>query len=137
MPKSHVIFPLAIESEYSRSILKMGRMTLETRRRVVNLSKLGMRLKAIKHRLEEEGIQVSKTGLCMLLKKYKETGTVQDRFRPRNQSKKLTLEHLALIDAAVDKDDEVSNGDLCKMLREECGIVVSKSTVQRAKKHLG
>ena len=96
-----------------------------------------MRLKAIKLRLEEEGIQVSKTSLCLLLKKYRETGTVVDRFRPRCHNKKLQLQHLILIDEAIDKDDEVSNGDLCKMLKEECGIVVSKGTVQRAKKHLG
>ena len=96
-----------------------------------------MRLKAIKLRLEEEGIHVSKTSLCLLLKKYKETGTVADRFRPRSQARKLQLEHLRLIDEAIDKDDEVSNGDLRKMLQEEAGIIVSKSTIQRAKKHLG
>ena len=115
----------------------MGRMTLDTRRRVVTLSRLGMRLKAIKGRLEEEGIHVSKTSICMLLKKYREIGTVVDRFRPPSHSKKLTIEHLALIDAAVDKDDEISNDDLRKILQEEGGIVVSKSTVQRAKRHLG
>ena len=96
-----------------------------------------MQLKAIKGRLEEEGIHVSKTSLCMLLKKYREISTVADRFRPRSHSKKLTIEHLALIDAALDKDDEISNDDLRKILQEEGGIVVSNNTVQRAKKHLG
>ena len=41
--------------------------------------------------LEEEGIRVSKTSLCMLLKKYKETGMVADQFRPCSQAKKLQL----------------------------------------------
>lgn len=112
-------------------------MTLETRRKVVMLSRLGMRLKAIKLRLEEEGVQLSKTSLCLLLKKYRETGTVADRCIQRCYGKKLQLQHYRLIDGAISKDDEVSNGDLCKMLKEECGIVVSKNTVQRAKKHLG
>ena len=85
------------------------------------LSRLGMRLKAIKLRLEEEEVQVSKTSLCLLLKKYRETGTVADRFRQRCYGKKLQLQHYRLIDEAIDKDDEVSNGDLCKMLKEECG----------------
>ena len=115
----------------------MGRMTLETRRRVVNFSRLGMRLKPIQHRLAEEGISVSRTSLCLLLKKYQETGMITDRVRPRSQGKKLELEHLCLIDEAVDKDDEISNADLRKMLQEETGIVVSISTIQRAKKHLG
>lgn len=114
----------------------MGRMTLETRRRVIYFSRLGMRLKDIKLRLAEEGIAVSKTSLCLLLKKYKETGTISDRVRPRSQAKKLQLEHLSLIDEALDRDDEVSNADLRQML-QEFGIVVSISTIQRAKKHLG
>ena len=96
-----------------------------------------MRLKAIKLRLEEEGIRVSKTSLCLLLKKYRETGTVADRFRARGHTKKLQLQHLVLIDEALENDDEISSSDLCKMLKEECGIVVSKGTIQRAKKHLG
>ena len=96
-----------------------------------------MRLKAIQHRLAEEGISVSKTSLCLLLKKYKETGTIADRIRPRSQRRKLQVEHLSLIDEALDKDDEISNADLRKMLKEETGIVVSISTIQRAKNHLG
>ena len=114
----------------------MGRMTLETRRRIVNFSRLGMRLKNIQLRLVEEGISVSKTSLCLLLKKYKETGTLADRIRPPSQTKKLRLEHLRLIDQALDEDDEISNADLRKML-QEAGITVSISTIQRAKKHLG
>ena len=75
----------------------MKRMTLDTRRRDVTLARLRMRLKAIKCRLMEEGIHVSKASLHMLLKKYKEIGTVADRFRPQSHSK--TVEHLELIDA--------------------------------------
>ena len=82
---------------------RMGRMTLETCRRVVNFSRLGMHLKPIQHRLAEEGISVSRTSLCLLLKKYQETGMIIDRVRPWSQGKKLQLEHLRLIDEALDK----------------------------------
>ena len=72
------------------------------------------------------------------VKKYKETGTIADRIRPRSTlGRKLQLEHLRLIDEALDKDDEISSVDLCKMLQEKAGILVSISTVQRAKNHLG
>ena len=117
------------------SICKMRRMTLDTRRDVT-LARLKMRLKAIKCRLVKEGIHVSKASLHMLLKKYK-IGTVADQFRPQSHSKKLTVEHLVLIDAALDKDDEVSNDDLCKISQVQGGIVVSTSTVQCTKRHLG
>ena len=96
-----------------------------------------MRLKAIQRRLAEEGVTISKTSLCLLLKKYKETGTIADRIRPRSLGRKLQLE-LRLIDEALDKDDEISSVDLRKMLQEKAGILVSISTVQRrAKNHLG
>ena len=57
-------------------------------------------------RLEEEGIKVSKTSLCMLIKKYKATRMIADRIRPPVKSKKLELEHLCLIDEALDADNE-------------------------------
>ena len=41
------------------------------------------------------------------------------------------------LDEALDKDDEISSDDLRKMLQEKAGILVSISTVQRAKNHLG
>ena len=115
----------------------MGRMTLETCRRVIKFSWLGMRLKTIQRRPAEEGVTISKTSLCLLLKKYKETGMIADRIRPRSLGRKLQLEHLRLIDEALDKDDEISSVDLRKMLQEKAGILVSISTVQHAKNHLG
>ena len=92
-----------------------------------------MRLKAIQRRLAEEGVTISKTNLCLLLKKYKETGMIADRIRPQSLERKLQLEHLRLIDEALDKDDEISSIDLRKMLQEKAGILVFISTVQRAK----
>ena len=78
-----------------------------------------MRLKAIQCRLAEEGVTISKTSLCLLLKKYKKTGTIADQIRPRSLGRKLQLEHLHLIDEALDKDDEISSVDMRKMLQEK------------------
>ena len=43
----------------------MGRMTLETRRRVITLHSDGVKLKDIQSYLKGEGIAVSKTSLCL------------------------------------------------------------------------
>ena len=96
----------------------MGRMTLETRRRVIKFSWLGMQLKAIQRHLAE-GVTISKTSLCLLLKKYKETGTIADQIRPRSLGRKLQLEHLRLIDEALDKDGEISSVDLHKCYKRK------------------
>ena len=114
----------------------MARMSMETRRRVIVLFKRGVRLKKIKARLEEEGIKVSKTSLCLLIKKYKTTGMIADKIRPPAKTKKLELEHLCLIDEALDEDDELSTNEIRSKLRK-VGVVASLSTIQRAKKYLG
>ena len=112
-------------------------MTLEVRRRVVNLRYNNkMCLKDIKLHLENERIFVSKTSLCLLLRKYKQTGSVVDRPRPPSLAKKLQLRHLVMIDEALAEDDEMTNAELREMLRE-AGVMVSLSTIQRAKRHLG
>ena len=116
-------------------IATMPRMSLETRRRVIIFSKSGYKLKEIKARLEE-GIEVSKTSLCLLIKKYKATGTIADKVRPPAKTKKLELEHLCLIDEALDEDDEISTNEIRSKLRD-VGVVASLSTIQRAKKYLG
>ena len=117
-------------------ITVMARMSMETRRRVIVLFKRGVRLKKIKARLEEEGIKVSKTSLCLLIKKYKTTGMIADKIRPPAKTKKLELEHLCLIDEALDEDDELSTNEIRSKLRK-VGVVASLSTIQRAKKYLG
>ena len=108
---------------------------METRRRVIYLHQRSMKLKDIQSRLKEEEIFVSKTSLCLLIKKYKTFGIVSDKLRPL-QSRKLKLEHLSLIDDTLAHDDETSTTELrAKLL--EIGLNVSRSTVQRAKRRLG
>ena len=57
--------------------------------------KLKYTLKKIKARLEEGGDVVSKTFLCLLIKKYKATGSVAD-YRPTARPKKLKEIHYDL-----------------------------------------
>lgn len=113
----------------------MARMNLDTRRRVICLHRQGFKLKDIQLRLKEEDIFVSKRSLCLLIKKYKLHGTILDLPRPVPPGK-LSLEHLKMIDNALEQDDETSTAELRAMLRE-AGVRVSLSTVQRTKRKLG
>ena len=56
----------------------MGRMSIDTRLRVVMLEQAGFTVGTIQQRLQQEGITVSKTALCSLLKKFRLRGTVRD-----------------------------------------------------------
>ena len=95
----------------------------------------GFKLKDIQLRLKEEDIIVSKRSLCLLIKKYKVHGTILDMPRPVRPGK-LSLEHLRIIDSALEQDDETSAAELRGLLRE-AGARVSVSTIQRAKRKLG
>ena len=113
----------------------MARMSLQTRERVINLHKSGFKLKDIQAFLKIEDINVSKTSLCQLIMKYKRFGIITDRLRAV-QPHKLSLEHLQVIDEALEQDDEISTPELCAKL-QDVGVTVSISTVQRAKRDLG
>jgi len=74
---SHV-FLLSIAIHILHSLGTMTRLAIDTRRRVVILSKNGFTLRDIKACLKE-GMHISKTSLCILLKKYRQTGSIVDR----------------------------------------------------------
>jgi len=95
----------------------MATMSLETRRQVIRLHQCGWKLKHIHSHLQKEDIKVSKTSLCLLIRKYRRFGTVADL--PRSPPpKKLMLVHLQVIDEALAQDDEISTPELCALLNE-------------------
>ena len=115
----------------------MPRLSVENRQRVVRLFKDGHRPTEILARLEEEDIRVSKVALYALLKKYRETGRVEDRARAR-APKKLSDVHYSFIDSALQQDDELTTAKLYDQLLESFpDITASKSTVKRARRELG
>ena len=80
---------------YALDYLTMGRKSYSTKNRVITMWKLKYTLKKIKARLEGE--VVSKMSLCLLIKKYKATGSVAD-YRPTARPKKLKDIHYQFID---------------------------------------
>ena len=111
-------------------------MSYSTRNRVINMWRLKYTLKKIKARLEEGDI-VSKTSLCLLIKKYKATGSEAD-YRPTARPKKLKDIHYRFINKQTAKDDELTGIKLLRMLKEEfLDVSVSLSTVKRVKRELG
>ena len=50
---------------------KVGRMSIETRMRVIGLWKLHFSLKDMQAKLKDEEIRVNKKSLCLLIKKYR------------------------------------------------------------------
>ena len=115
----------------------MGRLSLATRSRVVSLSQSGYAISKIQKHLEKEGVIVSKKLLCLLLKKYKITGSVADR-RTVKPPRKLDNQHYRFIDDCMGEDDELTATKLRdKLLERFPTLNVSVSTVKRARMELG
>jgi len=68
---------------------------------------------------------MSKTSLCLLLKKYWETGSVVDRPRPR-VPKKLTNQHYVFIDQCLENDVHVRAIASTRYLRVVLALVDSQ-----------
>ena len=86
----------------------MGRLSIETRTRVITLWRAKFPVKATIDRLEEEGILVSRTAIFNLIVKFKKTHCVADIKRaPR--SSKLNEEHYRFVDElTADTSDSMS-----------------------------
>ena len=74
----------------------MGRMSLETRAKVIAMRSRNYNLKKIREHLEEE-VSLSKLAIYMLIKKYDEIQTIEDiKRKPRPQL--LQEEHCRFVD---------------------------------------
>lgn len=113
------------------------RLNVTTRERVIALKSQGYTYRSIKERLHDEGITVSIKTLYLLVAKYKQTGTVDDR--PRSKREKLLRDpHYCFIDIAISENDELTTRQLHSLLVERFpGLRISLSTVRRARADLG
>jgi len=115
----------------------MGRMSADTRVRVVCLWRAGFSVVKIRERLLEEGIVVSRKSLYLLLKKYNETNSIADQKRaPRRRQ--LRNEHFQFIDEAMEDNRELTSRQLHGLVVEKNpDLNVSISTIKRARQALG
>ena len=110
----------------------MGKMSLATQSRVVALSESDYTLSKIQRHLASEDITVSKKSLCLLLRKYRTTGSVADH-QTAKPPRKLTDEHNHFIDDCMADDDELTATKLQTILKERYpSLEVSVSMIKRA-----
>ena len=65
--------------------------------------------------LADEGLSVSVSGVCRLIRKYKETGTIARRPGSGRPSK-ITLDVLRIVEAEMQRDDETTAVQLQKII---------------------
>ena len=103
---------------------------------VIELWRRSFRLKDIKAHLQAEGIVVSNKSLCVLIAKYKRTGSVADE-RKTKRPRKLQDEHFRFVDDAMAENDELTSSQLYDMFREKYPAVsISICMIKRVRREL-
>lgn len=95
----------------------------------------GYKSTAIVRELEEEGVRVSVSGVCRLIKKYKTTGSIA-RLPGSGRPPKITREVLVLVERQMTLDDETTATQLEKLLRDK-GYPLCLQTILNAREKLG
>ncbi len=93
----------------------MGRMSTDTRGRVVWMWRAGFPISKIRERLGEEDIHVSRKSLYGLVRKYEQTQTIADMKRAPRRSK-LSKQHFEFIDEAMDAQIDLTSRQLYAMV---------------------
>ena len=122
---------------FSSTTFKMPRVSLETRRRIVAISKSGYSVPDIQNRLAEERIYTSKVSIYKILKKYQQHGVTTDLPRG-SHTPKLSLDQIKFIDNAMAENDELTGRQMRELLHEKWpNLDVSISTIKRARQNIG
>ena len=84
-----------------------------------------------------EGLGVSRSFVCKLLRRYRDEGTLCAKPRGGNRPPALTCEDLAALRGLVRERPDATLAELCRLLRERRGVTVRTWTVCRALAKLG
>ena len=115
----------------------MPRLCLNARRKVIVLHSAGFPVAAIKTRLNEEKIFVTRWSLDRLIKKFRETKKYTDLHR-RKREKKITQEMADVMNNEMERNDEVTAMQVRDILIQKYpGLEVSLSTIKRQRQQLG
>ena len=113
----------------------MAKVSNYTRTRIELLHKQGLLPAEIFRSLKAEGLLVSIASVIRISKKFKITGSVANLPRSGRPTK-MSEGAKAFIDRQMREDDEMTSSTIQKKLAKH-GIVLSSSTVRRARKQLG
>ena len=116
---------------------KMPRLDLNTRKKIIILSRRGVSSSELHHRLKEEDIFVTHRSVNRLLQKFRCHGSILDLPR-RKRQRKITDEMKKLIDELMEDDDELTATELrSQLVQKYPTLSVSLNTIKRARRENG
>ena len=86
--------------------------------------------------LQEDGIKTSRTSVSLFIGRHKRTGSVDDAQRS-GRKPILSLADVNFIDEKMMSNDELTSGEIQKLLSLERGVNVSTSTIRNTRRKIG
>lgn len=116
----------------------MGRMSLETRVRVIRLASKGHFSTKILQHLENNGISVLRIALYALFRKYQETNSIED-IKRRSRPQLLSEDHYRFIDSTIADNVDMTSQQLHSAVITAYPELtsISISTIKQARLRLG
>jgi len=93
----------------------MGRLSIESRKRVITLRSKGYSVLEIHRRLKEENIIISRQAIYNLLTKFRNHRMFKD-LPVERRKKKITEEMKSMIEEALNTNDEITASGIKSML---------------------
>ena len=122
----------AAEEPFLKS--NMGKLSQYARNRVISLRIANNSIVNIVRILQEEdGIKTSRTSVSSFIARYQRTGSIDDAQRSGRKSI-LSEEDVSFIDEKMKANDELTSGEIQKLLRDERGVKISTSTIRNVRR---
>ena len=106
----------------------MGKLSQYTRNRIISLYAWNNTIVNIVRLLEEEGVKTSRNSVSSFIKRYKQTGSINDAQRSGRKGI-ISSDDLNFIDEKMKENDELTSAELQKLLKDERNVSVSASMV--------
>lgn len=111
----------------------MARISLTTRKEIINLFELGNSVSAIRKVLAKRQLSIDPKTVKNLIRKWKTHGTVKDLRRHVPQPKLSPLQ-LSAIDTMIQENREITSVGIQRQLQSEHHVSISTSTIRRVRK---
>lgn len=114
----------------------MGKLPQYARNRIISLHMANNSIVSIVKILEEDGIKTSRNSVSSFIARYQRTGNINDAQRS-GRKPLLREDDKNFVDEKMRENDELTSWELQKLLRDECQVAISTSTIRNARRKLG
>ena len=97
----------------------MGRLSLETQVKIIDLRSSGKGTTDIKRILEDDCVHISRWSILRFLRRYKERKSLENASKPGRPTKGVTSHVLSFIDSTMEANDEMTGPERTRRVNRQ------------------